>query len=134
MKLILRTDGASRGTPGPAAIGVSLTDSRGRAVLDFGKALGQATNNEAEYRGLLVGLDAAIAHGATDLEIHLDSELLVAQLEGYYKLRAANLKPLYAEVKKKLKRFSRVQILHVPRSLNSRADSLANGALDSIRE
>jgi ribonuclease HI len=130
MKLILRADGASRGNPGPAAIGVLLTNSRGQVVEEFGKAIGRATNNEAEYRGLLAGLDAAIVRGATELDVHLDSELLVAQLEGLYKIRAANLKPLHAEAKRKLKRFSHVRINHVPRSSNSRADSLANRALD----
>lgn len=130
MKLILRADGASRGNPGPAAFGVILTNPRGQLVQEFGKVLGVATNNEAEYRGLLAGLDAALVHGATDLEILLDSELLVAQLSGEFKIRAPNLKPLYAEAKKKLKRFKHVRLEHVPRSLNSRADALANRALD----
>jgi ribonuclease HI len=133
MKLILRTDGASRGNPGPAAIGVYLTNSRGQLVEEFGRTLGVATNNEAEYRGLLAGLEAALAHGAAELEIRLDSELLVAQLEGDYKIRAANLKPLHAQAKRKLKRFARVRIVHVPRSSNSRADALANRALDKPR-
>lgn len=130
MKLILRADGASRGNPGPAALGVILTNPRGQLVQEFGKVLGVATNNEAEYRGLLAGLDAALAHGATELDILLDSELLVAQLSGEFKIRAPNLKPLYAEAKKKLKRFKHVRLEHVPRSLNSRADALANRALD----
>ena len=92
-----------------------------------------ATNNEAEYRGLLAGLDAALARGATELEIRLDSELLVAQLEGDYKIRAANLKPLHAEAKRKLKRFKQIRFVQVPRSSNSRADALANHALDKHR-
>src|SRR5512135_2121727 len=102
MELILQTDGASRGNPGPAAIGVVLSNAQGRILYEFGRKLGIATNNEAEYRGLLAGLDAALAHGASQLEIRLDSELLVAQLEGDYRIRAANLKPLHAQVKKKI--------------------------------
>jgi ribonuclease HI len=133
VKLFLRTDGASRGNPGPAAIGVSLSNSRGQIVQEFGRTLGVTTNNEAEYRGLLAGLDAALAQGATELEISLDSELLVAQVNGHYKVRAGNLRPLHAEAKRKLKRFQRVRIVQVPRSSNSRADELANRALDQAR-
>ncbi len=131
IKLILHTDGASRGNPGPAAFGIVLNDAHGQVVEEFGQAIGKATNNEAEYRGLLAGLDAALAKGATELEIQLDSELLVSQLNGAYKIRAANLKPLFDEAKKKLKRFVRVQIIHVPRAQNARADKLANQALDA---
>jgi ribonuclease HI len=133
MRLVLRTDGASRGNPGPSAIGVLLTSPRGQIVEQFGEVIGLATNNEAEYRGLLAGLDAAIAHGATEVDIRLDSELLVAQLEGDYKIRAANLRPLHAAARRKLKRFTRVRIDHVARSSNSRADSLANRALDNAQ-
>jgi ribonuclease HI len=132
MKLILYTDGASRGNPGPAAFGVVLANTRRQVVAEYGRRLGIATNNEAEYRGLLAGMDTAVAKGATELEIRLDSELLVLQLEGDYRIRAANLKPLYAEAKKKLKCFKRVKIVHIPRSLNSRADKLANQALDGL--
>ncbi len=130
MKLILYTDGASRGNPGPSAFGVVLTSARGQVVDQFGEPIGFATNNEAEYRGLLRGLDAALAKGATELEIRLDSELLVAQLKGDYNIRAGNLRPLYMEAKKKLKRFNRAKVVHVPRSANSRADALASRALD----
>ncbi len=131
MKLILHTDGASRGNPGPAAFGVVLDDPHGQTIQEFGQAIGRATNNEAEYRGLLAGLDAALAQGANEIEIRLDSELLVSQLNGTYKIRAANLKPLYEEAKKKLKRFTRARIVHVPRAENARADKLANQALDA---
>lgn len=131
MELILQADGASRGNPGNSAIGVVLTDLRGHIVLEFGRALGVATNNEAEYRGLIAGLDAALAFKPSKLEIRLDSELLVAQVTGDWKIRAANLRPLNAQVKKRLKRFVDVRIVHVPRSANSRADALANRALDS---
>lgn len=131
MELILQTDGASRGNPGRAAFGVVLTDLKGHLVLEFGRTLGVATSNEAEYRGLLAGLDAALAFKPSLLEIRLDSLLVVQQLAGDYKIRAANLKPLLAQVKKKIKRFANVRIVHVPRSLNSRADALANRALNA---
>lgn len=131
MELILQTDGASRGNPGPAAFGVVLSDTQGRILQEFGRKVGVATNNEAEYRGLLVGLDVALAHKPSRLEIRLDSELLVGQLKGNYRIRAANLKPLNAKVKRKLKQLSQVHVVHVPRSWNSRADALANRALDS---
>ena len=130
MNLILFTDGASRGNPGPAAYGVVLTDPQGQIVAEFGRAIGRATNNEAEYQGLLAGLDAATRFGATALDIRLDSELLVQQLNGEFKVRAPNLKPLLKEAQDKLRRFRRVQISHVPRAYNSRADRLANQALD----
>ncbi len=130
-KLILHADGAARGNPGPAAFGVVLTDPRGHTILQLRKTIGKATNNEAEYRGLLAGLDAALENGATELEVRLDSELLVSQLNGQYKVRAANLKPLYAQAQQKLKRLARVHIVHVPRALNAKADRLANDALDA---
>ncbi len=130
MNLILFTDGASRGNPGPAAYGVVLADPHGQVVTEFGRIIGHATNNEAEYRGLLAGLDAASRYGATDLEIRLDSELLVQQLNGQFKVRAPNLKPLLKEAQDKLSHFKHVEISHVPRALNSRADRLANQALD----
>ena len=130
MKIVLYTDGAARGNPGPAAFGVVIADARGQVLQEFGQAIGPATNNEAEYRGLLAGLEAASQRDATDLEIRLDSELLVLQLNGVYKIRAANLKPLYERTKQRLTHFQRVKIVHVPRSLNSRADALANQALD----
>jgi ribonuclease HI len=132
MKMILHADGASRGNPGPAAFGVVLTNSRGQIVEEFGREIGTATNNEAEYRGLLSGLDAALGRGATELEVHLDSELLVAQLKGDYKIRAANLKPLHAEARRKLKHLARVRVVQIPRSSNSHADALANRALNKV--
>ncbi len=131
MRYILHTDGASRGNPGPAACGVVLTDAHGKVIYKIGRTLGEMTNNEAEYRALLAGLDIALAYHAADLEIRLDSELLVAQLNGDYKIRAANLKPLYQQAKKKLGRLPHVRVVHVPRAENALADSLANQALDA---
>lgn len=129
MKIILYTDGASRGNPGPAAIGIVLADMTGKIVAEFGEAIGATTNNEAEYRALLRGLDRALHH-ATEIEIRTDSELMVRQLKGSYKVRAENLKPLHDQAQRALKKFKRFTIAIVPRELNRRADALANEALD----
>ncbi len=129
-KFILYTDGAARGNPGPAAIGLVLVDSRGREILSLGMVIGRATNNEAEYRALLRGLELAITHQADALEIRTDSELLAQQLKGEYRVRAQNLKPLHEQARRLLKRLGHVSIYHIPREQNRRADSLANQALD----
>lgn len=133
MKLILYTDGASRGNPGPAALGVVLRDTKGEIVREFGLELGRATNNEAEYHALLVGLKAALECRATELEIRSDSDLMVAQLRGDYKIRASNLKPLFQRAKREFKRFKRIEIVHVFRESNRRADWLANRALNQTK-
>lgn len=134
MKLILYTDGAARGNPGPAAIGIVLADMHGTVVDERGETLGNKTNNEAEYQALLRGLGLAKKHHADEIEIRADSELLVMQLKGNYRVKAANLKPLYAQAQRALKEFAQVEIRHIPRELNRRADSLANQALDQARE
>ncbi len=130
MKLILYTDGAARGNPGPAAIAVVLLDTRGGEIEAFGEYIGEATNNEAEYRALLRGLRLAITHQAEALEIRTDSELLARQLNGDYRVRAQNLKPLHGQAQRELKRLARVSIRHIPREQNRHADRLANQALD----
>jgi len=128
MKIILYTDGAARGNPGPAAIGVVLTDASGKEIVALGEAIGRTTNNEAEYRALLRGLERA--KHAEELEIRTDSELMARQLNGAYRVRAANLKPLHDQARRALARFQRVTIDIIPRELNRRADALANEALD----
>lgn len=128
--LILYTDGAARGNPGPAAVGIVLTTLQGQEIEALGEVIGRATNNEAEYRALLRGLERAIAHHADKIEIRTDSELLAQQLHGKYRVRAANLQPLYAEAQRALKRFKQVSVRHVMRERNRRADQLANEALD----
>ncbi len=130
MKFILYTDGAARGNPGPAAIAVVLLDTRGREIKALGEYIGEATNNEAEYRALLKGLELAIAHEAEALEIRTDSELLARQLKGDYRVRAQNLKPLHAQAQRELKRLAHVSVRHIPREQNRHADRLANQALD----
>lgn len=127
---LLFTDGAARGNPGPAAIGIVLARPDGREIEALGETIGQATNNEAEYRALLRGLERASAHRIDDITIQTDSELLALQLNGRYRVRAGNLKPLFAAVQKAFKPFHRVTIHHIPRERNRRADALANQALD----
>lgn len=128
-KIILYTDGASRGNPGPAAIGIVLADASGKEIHGLGEAIGATTNNEAEYRALLRGLEIAGRH-ADEIELRTDSELMARQLKGAYKVRAENLKPLHHQAQNALKRFKRINIVIIPRELNRRADQLANQALD----
>ncbi len=129
-KIVLYCDGASRGNPGQAAIGVFLTDPRGKEIESLAEVIDEATNNEAEYRGLLRGLERAAMRGADEIEIRTDSELLAMQLSGGYRVRAENLKTLHAQVQRALKRFAHVSIHRIPRERNRRADALANQALN----
>ena len=129
VKIVLYTDGASRGNPGKSAIGIVIAEASGKVIHELGEAIGNATNNEAEYRALVRGLERA-KHYGSEIEIRTDSELLARQLKGLYKVRADNLKPLYAEAQRALKHFRHVTIAIIPRTLNRRADKLANEALD----
>ncbi len=131
MKLHIHIDGGSRGNPGPAAAGVVVADEQGQPLLEAGYFLGQKTNNQAEYAALLRALDHAAAMGATAVLIHSDSELLVRQINGDYKVRHANLAPLFDEARRKLGRFERWTVRHVRREQNRRADALANRAMDA---
>jgi ribonuclease HI len=130
MKFVLYTDGAARGNPGPASIAVVLLDDHGKEIQAFGTYIGRATNNEAEYRALLRGLELAISHQAQALEIRTDSELLALQLKGKYRVRAQNLKSLHEQAQRELARLAHVSIRHIPREQNRLADRLANQALD----
>lgn len=132
IKLYLHTDGAARGNPGPAAAGIVIGNEQGKVIEEFGKRLGYLTSNEAEYRALVLGIKRARELGATELVVRLDSELLVRQLTGVYKVKAPHLKPLMRQVLDELKRFSSYSITHVPREMNDRADSFANMALDDL--
>lgn len=133
-RAILRADGASRGNPGPAAYGFVLSDSRGVPLASEGKYLGKMTNNEAEYKGLIAGLERALALGVRDLDVRLDSELVVKHLSGAYRVRALNLLPLFQRARTLLAKFTSAKVSHVPRSQNARADALANTALDESHE
>ncbi len=128
--LTLFCDGASRGNPGPAAYGFAVVDDSGKQVASAGAKLGIATNNTAEYQALLEGLKKCRELGAKNVTVKSDSELLVRQLGGAYKVRSEHLIPLYLEARELLKAFARTEVLHIPREENTVADTLANEALD----
>jgi ribonuclease HI len=123
-------DGASRGNPGPAAYAVVVKAPGGKTEFEIGKYFGRATNNVAEYYGLIAALDAAQSRGITHLLIRSDSELLVRQMQGRYKVKSSDLKPLYERALKLSRGFAHFAIEHVPREQNSEADALGNRALD----
>jgi ribonuclease HI len=127
---VANIDGASRGNPGPAAYAVVLRDPGGKVVLELAKKLGRQTNNVAEYYALLAALDAAASRGVTALRIRSDSELLVRQMQGRYKVKSADLKPLHERASKLARQLGYFVIEHVPREVNRDADALANQALD----
>ena len=131
MKLVLNVDGGARGNPGPAVIGVVISDPDGETLEELSERIGVATNNVAEYRALLRGVERARALGATEVEIVNDSELVARQLTGAYKVKHASMKPLYAEAISALRRFDSWGIRSVPRAQNARADELVNQALDA---
>jgi ribonuclease HI len=128
--LVVCFDGASRGNPGQAAIGVVVLKD-GQPVLTIGETIGEATNNVAEYRALLRGLAEAAALGARTVRICSDSELVVRQLSGQYKVRSPHLAPLHRQALSRMRQFARVSVVHVPREQNQGADDLANRALDA---
>jgi ribonuclease HI len=123
-------DGGSRGNPGPASYGVVIRDPRGEAVAKLKKYIGRATNNVAEYYGLIAALDYAQQHGIRALRIESDSELLVRQMHGQYKVKSPELRPLYERARKMAQTFDSFKIDHVYREQNAEADALANEALD----
>jgi ribonuclease HI len=132
MRFFLFTDGASRGNPGPAGAGVLLKDEAGRVILEGSQFLGRMTNNEAEYRALLFGLTkAATAVPGKTLVVLMDSELVISQLRGVYRIKAAHLRELLMEVKVKESAFEKLIYKLIPREKNAQADALANEALDN---
>ncbi|MEE9278442.1 MAG: ribonuclease HI family protein [Dehalococcoidia bacterium] len=130
MRLIAYTDGAARGNPGPAAYGAVVLGPDGGELRVLAEAIGRTTNNVAEYRGAIAAVEAALELGATRLDLYLDSELIVRQLEGRYRVRNAKLKPLYSRLRALIDRLDAFGVHHVPRAANARADALANAALD----
>ena len=122
---------ASRGNPGPAAIGVVVRNDDGAVVEAVGETIGRETNNVAEYKAMLRGIELALAHGADEVEMIGDSELIIRQIEGRYKVKKADLKPLHAEAKELLAKFDRWSVRHVKREHNADADALVNQALDN---
>ncbi len=130
MKVVVNVDGGARGNPGPAAIAAVVQEPGGGVLEECGERIGTATNNVAEYRAVLLGIERAAALGASELELVGDSELVVKQVKGEYKVKDAALKELNAEVKKALAGFGGWSIRHVKRELNVEADRLVNQALD----
>lgn len=127
---IIYTDGAARGNPGPAGAGALITDSEGRMLAEICRYLGETTNNQAEYQALLLALKEAVNLKATRLTIYTDSELMVRQIKGEYKVKNDGLKTVFQEVFNLLRHFGAYTINHVPRENNKRADQLANLAID----
>jgi len=123
-------DGGSRGNPGPAAYGVVIRDARGQIAAKLKKYIGRSTNNVAEYYGLIAAMDYAQTHGILALRVESDSELLVKQMRGLYKVKSADLQPLYERARKMSQGFESFRIEHVYREQNREADALANEALD----
>jgi ribonuclease HI len=125
----LFTDGASKGNPGPAGAGWVLINDLNSAPVKECKFLGQATNNEAEYQALILGLQQALSYGIEEIRIHMDSELLVRQLNGLYRVKNPRLALFFQKVQDLLLKFSKYDILHIPREQNREADWMANEAI-----
>ncbi len=129
-KLVIFTDGAARGNPGPAAIGVVLKDEKGTTVATIGRCLGARTNNQAEYTAVIAGLEKAISLGAKEVLLKSDSELVVKQLMGLYKVKNADLREMYQKVIKLTGQLEKFTAVNIPREQNKQADALCNKALD----
>jgi ribonuclease HI len=131
VRVVVHVDGGARGNPGPAAVGAVVSTPDGDVLDESGVRIGEATNNVAEYRGLLHGLERAKALGATEVEVVNDSELVARQVAGQYKVKQEHLKPLHAESLSALRAFDEWTVRSVPRAQNARADALVNEALDA---
>jgi ribonuclease HI len=130
VKVVVNVDGGARGNPGPAAIAAVVQEPDGGVLEERGERIGRATNNVAEYKALLLGIEMAGALGAKELDLVGDSELIVKQVKGEYKVKDATMRELHAEVKKALSEFDSWSIRHVRREHNAEADRLVNEALD----
>ncbi len=128
--LYINTDGGARGNPGPAGIGVVVRDGAGTLVAEFKQYIGETTNNVAEYQALILALEEARKTGAETVNIRMDSELVVRQMQGKYKIKEPSLQALAGEVFKLTKYFKSVNFTHVRRELNKEADKLVNAAID----
>jgi ribonuclease HI len=129
--IVVYVDGGSRGNPGPAGYGVRIEQPDGTLIEEIGDSIGVATNNVAEYRGLLAALEWARAHGHRRLHVRSDSLLLVQQMLGNYRVKNAGLQPLHAKANLLTHEIGHVTFEHVPRERNSHADRLANSAMDA---
>ena len=133
MRLVVHVDGGARGNPGPAAAAAVLSTPAGEVLDEVHELLGVVTNNVAEYRGLLLGLARARDLGATEVDVVNDSELVARQVNGDYKVKHPDMKPLHAEAMRALSGFDRWSMRSVPRAQNAAADALVNQALDAAR-
>lgn len=131
MKLTIFTDGGARGNPGPAATGIVVKDESKKKLAGFGEYLGEQTNNFAEYSALIAGLKKSYELGATEVECMLDSELVVKQMQGKYKVREPNLQKLFILAYNMAAKFKKVRYIHIVRSKNKEADALVNETLDN---
>ena len=130
MKLIINTDGGARGNPGPSGIGVVIAGDDGSIISVHKKYIGEATNNVAEYKALILGLTEAQKISADELLVKMDSELIVRQMQGRYKIKEPTLKVLAGEVLVLIKNFKNISFSHIPREQNKLADKLVNEAID----
>jgi ribonuclease HI len=133
VRVVVHVDGGSRGNPGPAAAAAVITSPEGDVLDEAAVTIGRATNNVAEYRGLLLGLERARALGATEVDVVNDSELIAHQVNGRYKVKHADMKPLHAQALAALRGFERWSLRPVPRAENADADALVNQVLDGER-
>jgi ribonuclease H / adenosylcobalamin/alpha-ribazole phosphatase len=132
LKVVVEADGGARGNPGPAGYGAVVCDARtGDVLAERAEALGVATNNVAEYSGLVAGLSAAAELGAAEVEVRMDSKLVVEQMAGRWQIKNAGLRPLAARAAAFVRGFESVTFVWVPRERNTRADALANAAMDA---
>jgi len=132
MRVAVYIDGGARGNPGPAGVGVVVESFDDGVVLhESGAFLGKATNNVAEYRGLLAGLRSALALGATEVDVFSDSQLVVRQMSGEYRVKNSGLQPLYRQARELVEKFGGFTINHIGRDKNKKADKLANQAMDA---
>lgn len=129
--LVINTDGGARGNPGPAGIGLVIKSEANELLYSFGGYIGEATNNVAEYSALIKALEESINLGGTDLRIQMDSELIVKQMQGVYKIKQPALQELATKVLSLLKKFKSYSFVHVRREFNKEADALVNQALDA---
>jgi ribonuclease HI len=134
LRLLIHTDGAARGNPGPAGLGAILRDAEtGETLAELATYLGVRTNNYAEWTAVSAALDEAIRLGATHVDLRMDSELVARQIAGIYRVKHPDLKPIHARVMERLRAFSGYTVGHVPRELNTDADRLSNVAIDQPR-
>lgn len=129
-KVFIYSDGGSRGNPGPAGIGVVILDAKKKKLKEIYKYIGEATNNVAEYSALIAGLEEAARIGSDEVTLYMDSELIAKQLNGEYKVKSEDMKPLFEKALEILKAFKSFEVIHIERSKNKEADKLVNKAIN----